>query len=337
MKFKSLIFNSVTISLPKNIVQFSLGVIFYWILIGVPDAFLTLLSLAGFLVAYSSVYLYNDVVDRAEDKADSEKIKWKIVAGKMLTVGQAKILTIAFAVGGLFLSFMVNKWFFLVVLAMLSLNLLHSSPYTKFKKGIRKTAVNMTAIEFLKYSCGWIALTSDISKFPFWIIMTFSVVYMASYLIYKFKFKGSIIRNNKKLFFAIGGFVVFSYAVSFLQYGFPLSMTLLVVIPLSVLLFLKQIEIEFHKINNMLVIEYLLLPLLIISFVILMIPIVGQVNEKMTNTIDTYKESVVRELPPNVLNSVDNISGELEKYKTIEDIGNRIKTNIENISGLNGS
>lgn len=337
VKLKELLFNSITISLPKNIVQFSLGVILFWFLIGVPDVYTTLLSLAGFLVAYSSVYLYNDVVDYEEDKQDNEKIKWKIVAGSILNATQAKILTLISAFTGLFLSLMVNKWFFLIILAMLLLNFLHSSPRTKFKKGMRKTAVNMTVIEFLKYSCGWFALTTDISRFPFWLIMTFAVVYMASYLIYKFKFKGSIIKSNKKMFLAIGVFGGLSYFVSFIQYGFPLSMTLLVVIPLSILLFLKQIEIEFHRISNMIVIEYLLLPLVIISFVVLMVPVVGQANEKMVSTIGTYKETVIREMPEDLKKSVDNITDEVKKYRTIEDIENGIKTNIENISRPNGS
>jgi 4-hydroxybenzoate polyprenyltransferase len=277
------------------------------------------------------------VVDCNEDKKDREKIKWKIVAGGMLSATQAKTLTVVFASTGLFLSFMVNKWFFLIILAMLLLNFLHSSPQTKFKKSMRKTAVNMTAIEFLKYSCGWFALTTDISRFPFWMMMTFAVVYMASYLIYKFKFKGSIIKSNKKMFLAIGIFGGLSYFVSFIQYGFPLSMTLLVVIPLSILLFLKQIEIEFHRINNMIIIEYLLLPLVIISFVILMVPVVGQANENMVTTIGTYKEMAIKEMPEDIKKSVDNITDELKKYRTIEDIENGIKTNIENISRPNGS
>lgn len=337
MKIKGLLFNSITISLPKNIVQFSLGVILFWFLVGLPDVFIVLLSLAGFLVAYSSVYLYNDMIDYEEDRKDSEKIKWKIVAGGMLNPRQAKILTLISAFTGILLSLMVNRWFFLIILAMLLLNYLHSSPHIKFKKGMRKTAVNMTAIEFLKYSCGWFALTADISKFPFWLIMTFAVVYMASYLIYKFRFKGSIIKSNKKMFLAIGAFGALSYAVSFILYGFPLSMTILVLIPLSILLFLKQIDIEFHKINNMIVIEYLLLPLVIISFAILVVPVVGQANEKMINTIGTYKDTVINEMPQEIKNSIDNISDELKKYKTIEDIENGIKMNIENMSRLNGS
>ncbi len=332
-----MIFNSITISLPKNVVQFSLGIMLFWFVMGVPDAFVTLLSLSGFLIAYSAVYLYNDLIDHEEDRKDSEKIKWKLVAGNMLSPRAAKVLTLAFAISGISLSLAVNKWFFLMVLAMLALNFLHSSPYTQFKRGLKKTAVNMTAIEFLKFSCGWFALTSDISKFPFWLVMTFAMVYMASYLVYKFKFRGSIIKSNKKLFITIGALCGLSYVISLFQYGFPLSMTLLVVISLCLLLLLKQIDIEFHNISNMIIIEYLLLPLVIFSFVILMIPVVGQANENMISTIGTYKDTVMKEMPDDVKESMKNITDEMEKYKTIDDIGDKITTNIENLSLLNGS
>lgn len=185
---KRLIFNSITLSLPKNIVQFSLGVILFRFLIGVPDVYITLLSLSAFVIAYSAVYVYNDLADCHEDKKDREKLRWKLVAGGMLSEPQAKILALILAFTGIALSLMISRWFFAMVLAMLFLNFLHSSPYTRFKSGLKRTAINMTAIEFLKYSCGWFALTSDLAKFPFWLILTFSLVYTISYLIYKFKF-----------------------------------------------------------------------------------------------------------------------------------------------------
>jgi len=334
---RNLLFNSVTISLPKNMIQFSLGIILYWFILGFPDPGMVVLSLAGFLIAYTSVYLYNDLVDYDEDRKDSEKVKWKLIAGGMISEKTAKVLTVVFTASGLIISLLINRWFFLMILGMLVLNFLHSSPYTRFKKGMMKTTANMTAIEFLKFSCGWFAMTSNIEKFPFWLVLSFSIVYTASYIIYKFKFRGNLIKSKKPFFVFLGAVGVISYIISLISYGFPISMVILVIIPLFVLILLKQIDIEFHKISNMVIIEYLLLPVVIISFAILMIPIFGQANENIANKIGEYRENVMKDLPSDIKQPIENITDELKKYKVLEDIESGLKTGLDNMTKLNHS
>lgn len=331
---KKILFNSITISIPKNIVQFSLGVILYWILVGVPDAYATALALAGFIIAYSSVYLYNDIADHEEDRKDKEKLKWKLIAGGHISITRSKILTLIFALIGVSISFTVNRWFFGIIILMLFLNLLHSSPRIRFKKSINRTSVNMTAIEFLKFSCGWFALTTDIAKFPFWIMLAFSIVYTSSYLIYKFNFRGGTIRAKSKLFGVLAFSGTLSYILSFFSYGFPLSMSILIIIPLFIIFMFKQMDIEFHRINNMILIEYLLLPVVIISFAVLTIPAIAQANERMATTIDSYAEDLIEDIPETIKEPIENITDELKKYEKLEDIEYDIKHGLGNITNM---
>jgi hypothetical protein len=91
-------------------------------------------------------------------------------------------------------------------------------------------------------------------------------------------------------------------------------------------------DIEFHRINNMIIIEYLLLPVVIIAFAALTIPVVGQANEKIAGTIDTYAEDLMQDIPETIKTPIDNLTDELKKYGTLEDIEQEIKEGFENIT-----
>jgi 4-hydroxybenzoate polyprenyltransferase len=270
-------------------------------------------------------------MDFKEDRKDKEKAKWKFVAGGILTPRTANTLAIIFLISGLSVSFFVNKWFFLIMVTLIFLNFLHSLPLTKFKKNLNKTSINITVIEFLKYSCGWFALTSNLYLLPFWLILTFSIVYTTSYIIYKFKFKGKIIRKNKRVFFILGMLGGISYFISLIEYGFPLSMLLLFIIPFTTLIVFKQTKFNMHKINNMFVIEYLLLPLVIICFLMLNIPIIAEANEQIADNIDSYTEKISEEIPDSIVNPLKNISEKFEKYKSLDDIEREINSSLKTL------
>jgi len=329
MNLKKVLYNSITISLPKNAVQFFLGVVLFWLVIGIPNPVTTIIALAGFLVTYSSVYLINDVVDHKEDLKNREKVKWKLVAGKMISVGNALILGLLLLLVGLSISFYVSRWFFSIMIVLILLNFLHSSPWTKFKKSLPKTSVNMTVIQFLKFSTGWFALTSNISNFPFWLILGFSIVYTTSYIIYKFGFKGKKIKSRKGFFWTLGILGSASYVISFIIYGFPLSLIFLILIPAFLLFFFKRIKWKCHKITNMILLEYLLLPIIIVSFlVVLLNPVFAEVNQQMARDIENYTGEISDAIPQTMKEPIKNISDELKKYENLEDIEETLNSTI---------
>ena len=104
LTLKNVLYNSVTVSLPKNIIQFFLGFVLYWLLFGAFDWLTLGIALAGFLLAYSSVYFFNDIVDYEEDKKDEDKKDWKLVASGAMTKKTALVVGLVFMVSGLLLS-----------------------------------------------------------------------------------------------------------------------------------------------------------------------------------------------------------------------------------------
>lgn len=314
MKLKSLFYNSVTVNMPKNIVQFLLGFVLFWVTFGVADVFLMVVSLISFLLTYSSVYLFNDIIDYEDDKKDEEKSKWKLIVTGELSREAAMGYYIIMLLAGISLSLFINRAFTLILIGLVFFNFLHSSTLTRFKESLPKTALNMTIIEFLKYSTGWFALTSNISNFPFWLVLCFSVAYTAVYLFYKFKFNRALVMKNKAIFGTILFVFIFSFGVSFLVYNFSLALILLTVFVAIFTVFIKTFKILKYRMKRLFLIEYIVLPLIIISFLLLMHPSVAELNANITQSITNYSKDVI---PSSVMTSLRNITG-MENVRDIE-------------------
>ena len=331
MNLKNVLYNSVTVSLPKNIIQFFLGFVLYWLLFGSFDPYVLVLALSGFLLSYSSIYFFNDIVDFKEDSKDTEKKEWKLVASGVLSKKAALAIGLAFMVSGLLLSALVNGWFLNIMAAMLLLNFLHSSPYTKIKKRVMPTTINMTVIEFLKYSCGWFAFTGNISMFPFWIMMTFSLVYMGIYMVYKFRFKGSILRSRKWLLGSIALLTAVSYGLSMILYTFALALVILLAASVVLIAFSMGVGKKL-SFMNWLWVEFVILPLVIIAFLALTIPFIGQANTELTEHIGEYKETVYKKLPNDVVTGLRNLSE--PTYDSLEEVQDKVLNISMNLSNL---
>jgi len=322
-----LFYNSIGVNLPKNIIQYLLGTVLYLVLIGPFDIVPAILGMIGFVLVYSSVYLFNDLMDVKEDKKKADKKEWKIIAyGKMGTETAISMMFLLIVIG-FFISAFVSTWFVMLMVALLFLNLLHSSSFTRFKKNLYKTSVNMTIIQFIKYSCGWFALTTNISQFPFWLVLSFALVYNICYLAYKIDFKRAHIKMEKALFVVMGIVFFFSYFYSMFVYNFPLALLVIMVFVIVVSLALKNSNIKIHSMRNRVFMEYVTLPIIILAFLLLMNPVVAGINSDMSTTLVNYTDDITCSIPEDVVNSLDTLKSNLEKYETLDDI----KLDIENV------
>jgi 4-hydroxybenzoate polyprenyltransferase len=321
MSYKKYLYNSITLNIPKNAFQFAIGAVLYLFIFGIINIAALLIGCAGFLAAYSSVYLLNDLNDVEEDKKDKEKIRWKLVANGQLSVRTAKILMYAFAATGFLLSFIVSKWFFLLVLGTVLLNVLHSWKHTRLKRSKWKTSVNMTGIEFLKYSSGWFALSSNISKFPFWLILTFSTAYVIFYFAYKLKLNETVMKNNLSVFVPLLFTLAFSFFASIFLYSFPLSVIIITISMSSIFFLLRYTNIwAYSRIKDLNVLMNLVLIVPILSFLLMLNPVMAGLNEKVNATINDYGSQVNEKLPENLKEGVSTINEKMEKYSSLDEI-----------------
>jgi heme O synthase-like polyprenyltransferase len=324
-----LLYNSITVNIPKNMIQYFIGLILYAVIIGFPDIYVSLLGVVSFVITYSSVYLLNDIVDADEDRKIKNKSVWKPVASGTLSKKNAFSIAWILLIVGLVLSMFVNKWFFLLNALLILLNFLHSSPYTQFKKSLPKTAVNMTMIEFIKFSLGWFALTPNLEYFPFWIILGLAGAYNIGYLFYKFRLNRKLIRKNMLPIAALGILTFVSYVISWIIYDFQLSLILIFVLPLAVLVLLNIKKIYKETFKGMFFIEYVLLSLIIVSFVVLLIPAGFSVNVEINKIHTESMNELERNIP--ITEELKNLSEQTKRFESLDDIGYEICEEFKDI------
>lgn len=97
-----------------------------------------------FCLVSSSVYLLNDVFDLAEDRKHPTK-RFRPIASGRLSVRMAVVTALVLQVGTLILSYVLDKWFFMVVVSYLALNVL----YTSFLKRVPLLDVFLVASGFV--------------------------------------------------------------------------------------------------------------------------------------------------------------------------------------------
>lgn len=308
----------------KNSVQYLFGAVLYFTFFGSFDAGILLLGLAGFVISYNSVYYLNDIIDYESDKKDVLKRKLKpLVTGKF-TGREALAYCFASILIGLPLSFSVSRLFGLFVASLLLLNVLHSTIMKKF--GTKMVACNLFAVQFLKYSLGWFALTVSLDKFPFFVFASFSAAYVTFYLIYKKrllfygKYKKKSLKSTisstleevfqNRLFLVPVSLTLLFYALSILLY--PFKMQLLLLIPILISVSLASGKINF--IDNVTLLKSswyagsLSILLFILVFFMAQNPVGAEINENMNASFGAVQQNIAESMPENVKDGISRVN-----------------------------
>lgn len=188
---KTLLFRNLVDNLVKNLGLYSVGVLLLVLYRQPFDAALMLLGLFTFIIAYSSVYVFNDIFDAAEDATDGEKIKRKPLARGSVERSEAVVICLIFLVMGLVVSTLLGLLFFGTVSSLVIVNLLYSAPLSSRENGghlrLKHTAFGLPLVlvmQFLKIFLPW-TITIELFSFPYLFALGFSCLYLVLFKGYK--------------------------------------------------------------------------------------------------------------------------------------------------------
>ncbi|MBU0898441.1 MAG: UbiA family prenyltransferase [Nanoarchaeota archaeon] len=318
MKWKNFVYNSISMSLPKNIVQFLVGVILFTMIFGYLNIGLTLLGLVGFVLSYSSIYLLNDIKDAEEDRKDEMKLKWKMIANGTLSIKKAIVLYFVLIISGLSISFLVNSWFALMMITLIAVNIFYS--VLKVKRCMPIASVFLLVMQFLKFSTGWFVLTTSLTLFPFWLVMTLALAYTAIFVGYKLKFKKELMKKQKWLFVVLGIVLLTSFGFSIVLHDFPLIVLLLFALSISWIVISKRSGLKHYTHKTMLLFYVSILPMIVISFLILTIPVAAEINSDLNATFHEYKIGIEDNLPSQIIDPIKEIEKTFTQYSDLNEI-----------------
>jgi hypothetical protein len=267
----------------KNAFQYSIGSVLYFLIFNSFDMYSYILGMIGFLIAYQSVYHHNNLIDYKEDVKDRIRSKIRPLASGETTREYSESLAFILPVIGLTICFFVSPYFGLLTAITLVLNFFHSSAFVKLKR-TRLVLPNFFALEFLKFSIGWFALSASISSLPYLFITFLALVYTIGYMFWKQNFKdfmGSL--RFKVIFMAIFAF----YFLSLFAYPFKIAM----IIPMAALLVtsfcLFKVNNDMRKVIFGVAMNYIFGASFIISALLIMTPFVSDANSIISQGTDS--------------------------------------------------
>ncbi|MBD3311959.1 hypothetical protein GF352_00675 [archaeon] len=209
-----------------------------------------ILGLIAFLLTYSSVYIYNNLMDIEYDK--KHYVKWKKerpLPKGLISESTAKRVIITNLVIGLTISFFINYATFMVNLGLFTLNFIYSA--FRLKNNPKIGNIFIISSQFLKILNGWVVNSASINGLPLTIPLLYACIYGLLISIYKKKFFKS--RGQKRKYMLVLGLITLSLIpASMIIYptttGFINKVIILLVIgavPLKV--FSKDVNKYFNK------------------------------------------------------------------------------------------
>jgi|GEM_PF-5093832 len=158
------------------------------------DMIQVIIALLGFVLAYQSVYFFNDLTDYEDDKKSPRKRVVNPLLNGSMTKKDALSNTFFYSIIGLALSFSVSFIFGAIVAALLFMNFLHSSNKIRLKETPFRLP-NLFVMQCLKVSAAWFAISNSLEGFPIFLVLSFGFFYLVAY------YYGKIIEKTPLLTF----------------------------------------------------------------------------------------------------------------------------------------
>lgn len=295
MKSRALIYNSVTLNAPKNILQFLFGVIIYATYTGMYDIPRSALAAVGLCLGLGAIYLFNDLTDYEEDKKNPFKNYWKAIANGSISIKSAKILIFVLSVSGTLFSLISGRNFFTIYLTIITLNLLYSYPSIRLKSHKNLSLLIITVIQIFKFSSGWFLFTSSFQGFPFAIVFSISIGYSLLFLYYKNDTSNiiKITKENKLRVYPLSLFLFIFILISILTYSYPVVFVLILGMAVPTILF-YNLSKEYLGTRVNFAFMYVGLTIIIISFLLISVPTVAATNDTILGYSNQLKDILIR-------------------------------------------
>jgi len=291
MSYRAIIYNSVTLNAPKNILQFLFGVVIYVSVTGDYILLKIILAASGLSFGLGAIYLFNDLTDYEDDKKNQMKISWKAIANGSISIPTAKYLIVILSVLGTLFSFLAGINFFVIFACIVALNLLYSYPAIRLKSHKNSSLVVITIIQILKFSSGWFLFTSSFKGFPFPFVVSLSVGYSLLFLYYKNNTTNAkkMIKENRLRVYPLSLLLIIFLLISFFMYAFPVVFLLILGMSIPTILF-YALSKDYLGTKVNFAFMYAGLIIILLSFLLLSVPMVTATNDTLLGYSSHLKE-----------------------------------------------